>query len=320
MPRSAPDFQMPRPIATASALLFLWFAAPTFGQGPAEAPAAGELARPTIVADVVYGHKAGMALTYDVIRPANQNGAGVLYMVSGGWGSHWFPPEEVAEDRGRGRGLFAQLLRRGYVVYLVRHGSSPYFKVPDAVADVRRAVRHVRLNAAAHGVDPNRLGVTGASAGGHLSLMLGTAADAPDRRGPRARRPDDVDRASGRVAAVVALFPPTDLREIVGRNERFKALDFPRDRAAEVSPVLFATADDAPTLLIHGDRDRLVPPVSSERMRDALKDAGVRAKLVVIEGAAHGFRGEDGDRAAGLTAGWFDTHLAAPAAATSAGR
>ena len=68
----------------------------------------------------------------------------------------------------------------GFTVFAVRHGSSPLFKVPDAVDDVRRATRYIKANAREWGVDPDRLGVFGGSAGGHLSLMLGTTGDAGD--------------------------------------------------------------------------------------------------------------------------------------------
>ena len=122
-----------------------------------------------IVPDVVYGHKLGMALTLDVFKPSGDaNGAGILYMVSGGWVSRWRSPERMVRG-------FQPLLDKGFTVFAVRHGSSPRFKVPEAVADVRRAVQFVHANAADFGVDPTRLGVYGGSAGGHLSLMLGLA-------------------------------------------------------------------------------------------------------------------------------------------------
>ena len=120
-----------------------------------------------ITPDVVYGHKAGMALTFDVLRPANAHGGAVLYMVSGGWVSRWTPPQRLA-DR-----TFSGLLDEGLTVIAVRHGSAPRFKVPEAEADVRRALRYIRLHAGDLGVDADRLGVFGGSAGGHLSLMLG---------------------------------------------------------------------------------------------------------------------------------------------------
>src|SRR5262245_36926110 len=121
-----------------------------------------------ITPDVVYGHKDGMALTFDVYRPeAGANGAGVLFMVSGGWVSRWSPPDASAPR-------FRALLDKGFTVFSVRHGSAPRYNVPEAVEDVRRAVRYIRLHAADFGVDAARLGVFGGSAGGHLSLVVGT--------------------------------------------------------------------------------------------------------------------------------------------------
>ncbi len=133
-----------------------------------------------ITPDVVYGHKDGMALTFDVFRPSNAHGGAVLYMVSGGWVSRWGPPQRLA-----GRS-FSGLLETGLTVIAVRHGSAPRYKVPEAEADVRRALRYVRLHAADLGVDAHRLGVFGGSAGGHLSLMLGLGSARASRiRGTR---------------------------------------------------------------------------------------------------------------------------------------
>ena len=122
-----------------------------------------------ITPDVVYGHKHGMALTMDVYRPWQGNEIGVLFMVSGGWHSAWAPPKKTMA-------LFKPLLDKGFTVMAVRHGSSPKYIVPEIVQDVRRSVRFVRFNAKKLHVDPNRLGVCGFSAGGHLSLVLGMMA------------------------------------------------------------------------------------------------------------------------------------------------
>jgi len=159
-----------------------------------------------IVPDVVYGHKDGMALTFDVFKPKKDaNGAGILYMVSAGWNSIWKAPRELAGINAPDD--YRPLLDRGFTVFAVRHGSSPKYNIPAIVEDMRRSVRFIRLHAGQFGVDPERLGVTGTSAGGHLSLVLGTASDGGD---PKAT--DEVLRVSDRVAAVVAYYPPTDLR------------------------------------------------------------------------------------------------------------
>jgi acetyl esterase/lipase len=251
--------------------------------------------------DVVYGHKMGMALTFDVLKPAGANGAGVLYMVSGGWVSQWSPPDQTAKR-------FEDLLEHGFTVFAVRHGSSPVFKVPDAVDDVRRATRFIKANASEWGVDPARLGVFGGSAGGHLSLMLGTTGDDGD---PNAA--DAVLRESSKVAAVVAYFPPVDLDGLAGPNDRFPALDFDPAKAQAVSPIRYVSADDAPSLMIHGDKDELVPLRNSERILDAFKKAGVDTNLIVIAGGKHGFEGDHAVTARTAMREWFEAHLGKPA-------
>lgn len=259
-----------------------------------------------ITPDVIYGHKAGMALTFDVIRPVeNEKGVGVLFMVSGGWISRWFPPESVVQNGAGPSNSFSRLVDEGYTLFLVRHGSSPYFKVPDAVADVRRAVRFIRLHAEEYGVDPDRLGVFGGSAGGHLSLMLGTASDSGDQSAA-----DEIEQQSNRVAAVVAYFPPTKIDEFFHLTPQFPALDFDKDLAGSVSPLLHVTSDDAPTLLVHGDKDELVPLSNSERIHEAFVEQNVPAELIVIEGAAHGFGDEGNARATQALLDWFNKHLA----------
>ncbi len=280
-------------------LLLCSLAAPAVAQSRTTPPATARVSPfPTPIPDVVYGHKDGMALTFDVFRPNKANGAGVLFMVSAGWYSTWVAPD-LAVAR------FAGLLDKGFTVFAVRHGSSPRYNVPEAAADVERAVRYVRLNAANWAVDPDRLGVYGGSAGGHLSLMLGLD---PDSGNANAR--DAVLRTKSGVAAVVAYFPPVDLRPLVGPSERFPALNFSRDLAATVSPILFVSADDPPSLLIHGDADRLVPMQQSVVIHDALKKAGVATDFIVIPGGDHGFTNPAHSRQAeSAMIAWFERWL-----------
>ncbi len=160
-------------------------------------------------------------------------------MVSGGWYSKWSPPEQMQP-------LFRPLLDRGFTVFAVRHGSSPKFSIPEAVGDVRRAVRFIRQHAEEYKIDPDKLGVFGFSAGGHLSLVLGTASDngKPDAN-------DAVEGQSNRVAAVVAVVAPTDLRIMVWEApdhlpayKNFPALELELAEAAKYSPIVHVTADD----------------------------------------------------------------------------
>ncbi|WP_165252509.1 alpha/beta hydrolase [Paludisphaera soli] len=272
--------------------------------------------------DVVYGRKHGMALTMDVFTPkANANGAGIVWMVSGGW----YSAHEAINA-----GSIAEYLKRGYTVFAVVHGSQPRFTIPEVVEDVNRAVRFIRFHAADYHVDPDRLGVTGGSAGGHLSLMLGTAGALGN---PFAK--DPVDRGSSRVQAVACFFPPTDFfnygkpgENALGRGilQGFKApFDFnqldPKDKVyrpitdeamrevigRQICPITHVTPDDPPTLIIHGDADELVPIQQAEIVIEKLKEKGVEAKLVVKPGAGHGWGDIGKDNA--ILADWFDQHL-----------
>src|SRR5262245_8109116 len=156
--------------------------------------------RVKIEPDVIYRRKDGMALACDVLRPAKANGAGILWIQSGGWYSVWTDPKVWAKNAG-------PLLAKGFTVFSVRHASAPKYTVPDAVADVRRAVRFLRMRAKEYAVDPERLGAIGGSAGGHLALMLATTGDDGN-----AQAKDTTLRQPSRIACAVALFAPTDLR------------------------------------------------------------------------------------------------------------
>jgi acetyl esterase/lipase len=258
---------------------------------------------------VVYGHKDGVALVYDVIHPDEPSGAGVVYMVSGGWFSVWQPPE-------RRLAQFQGLLDAGFTVFAVHHASAPRYKVPEAVSDVRAAVRHIQANAESYGVDAGRLGVWGGSAGGHLSLMLGLNPEAPPLSAPAEGRGSMLGphylyaEDPAPLAAVVAYYPPVDLRPLAGPNERFPALDFPAEQAAGISPILFVSDDDPPVLLIHGDADELVPIRNSEALTAEFEKVGVAHDFIVIEGGDHGFR-NPADRSAAYQAmvAWFKAHL-----------
>ena len=253
----------------------------------------------TIKSDVVYGHKDGMALVYDVLMPDSANGAAILFMMSGGWYSSWAAPDTRARQV------------PGY------HGSAPRYHVPDAYSDVSRAVRHVKLNAVSYGVDVNRIGVTGGSAGGHLSLMLGLDSDT----GKNDER-DAVMQVDNSVAAVVAYFPPVAFREEeslpvgivnnVAEEEllsRFPALDYDPELVPTVSPILFVDANDPPTLLIHGDEDPLVDVTHSYAIKEKFEKEGVESELIVIPGGKHGFGGEDAARANKARLEWFQKFL-----------
>jgi acetyl esterase/lipase len=282
--------------------------------------------------DVIYGRKFGTALTMDVFTPKEKaNGAGLVWVVSGGWFSDHSiinPPYPFVTP----------FTKRGYTVFAVVHGSQPKYTIPEILQDMHRAVRYIRSHAADYGIDPDRIGIYGASAGGHLSCMQGALGKEGD-----ANAKDPVDRASSRVQAVACFFPPTDFLNYGNTGEialgtgtlkdfrppfDFEELDAsvkaPRlieDEAKRqeigktISPAYHATKDDPPTLIIHGDADKLVPIQQAELFIEALKNAGVEAKLVSKPGAAHGWA--DILKDLETLADWFDAHLktkASPAA------
>jgi len=240
--------------------------------------------------DVVYGHKAGMALTYDVFRPIDSaNGAGIIHVVSGGWNSRYNPPDSVVTN-------YQPFLDAGFTVFALRHGSSPQFNIPETVDDIILGSWNIHDNAARFGVDSARLGIFGGSSGGQLALMAGLSGT---------RHP---------VSAIVAFFAPADLRGIPDfLKTMMPALDFDSTLAAGVSPVLFASPDDPPTLLIHGDKDYVVPSWQSEKMYAALQASNVDSKLIVYKGMMHGnlygAKGKYHEEATREMIGWFQDHL-----------
>ena len=264
----------------------------------------------TIEADVIYGRKDGMALTYDVLKPENANGAAIIFMMSGGWYSSWSPPDRVALQ-------FADLLDAGFTVIPLYHGSAPRYKIPDAVNDVNLATMHIKKSAADYGVDPDRIGVTGGSAGGHLALMVGLATEQVQATAAAAEGELDAS-----LAAIVAYFPPVDFRQAetaatgiiseVGQDElysRFPALIFDEALIPAVSPITHVDSDDPPTLLVHGDADPLVHISHSFVMSEQLKSNNIESDFLVIEGGKHGFRGENSAIANRARLAWFEEHL-----------
>ncbi len=260
--------------------------------------------------DIIYGRKYGLALTMDVFKPEHPNGAAVLFMVSGGF---------FSAKEGINPYLLQAFFDHGYTVFAIVHGSQPKFIIPEITSDIHRAVRFIRHNASRWGIDPNKLGISGASAGGHLSLTMGTQG-----RPGAADAKDPVDRESSAVQAVACFFPPTDFLNYgapgvdavgVGILSQFKpAFGTKSDTAesrqtygTEISPIYFLSSNTAPTLIIHGDADKLVPIQQAEIFVAKAKELGVKAELVRREGKEHGWVGieKDGE----ILAKWFDDKL-----------
>ena len=262
------------------------------------------------VEDVIYRRKFGTALTLDLFQPEKPNGCAILFMVSGGF----FSSHEAINPKS-----YQPFLDRGYTVFAVVHGSQPKFTIPEIVQDIHRAVRFVRHHAAKYGVNPEKFGITGGSAGGHLSLTLGT------QGGPgTADAKVPIDRESSAVQAVACFFPPTDFLNYgqpdedavgVGILKDFKPAfgsrsDTPEGRqqlGREISPIYFVSSNLPPTLIIHGNADKLVPIQQAETFVKRAQEAGATARLLVKEGKAHGWPDLGADMPA--LANWFDEHL-----------
>lgn len=263
---------------------------------------------------ILYGTRNGTALTLDVLRPRNPNGLGVAFMVSGGWKSKG--PGETPSW------MYAPVLRRGYTVFAISHVSQPKASVQEIFEDVQRGIRFVRHNATHYGIDPDRLGVIGGSAGGHLSLMLAT------RGGPGpAQAPDPIDRASSAVQAVAIFYPVTDLIDLGTSTENLHDGGPPKsftkafgptvtnlvawtNIGRALSPLYHVHTSQPPVLIHHGTADTLTPPEQSERFQKASRALGRTVELVYHPGGRHGWLTLPLD--VRHLAAWFDIHLKQP--------
>lgn len=260
---------------------------------------------------IAYGKRDNRELALDVFRPVQPNGYGILMLVSGGWKSQkpgTFPVW-----------MATPLLRRGYTVFPIYHISQPDSSVMEIIEDMNRAVRYVRHHAKEYGIRPDRLGVTGGSAGGHLSLMLAT------RGGPgKPDAEDPVDRESSAVQAVAIFFPVTDLINLGKSTENLNDGGPPKSfRRAfgpqgtnvavwkiigrESSPLYHVTSNLPPILIHHGDADTLTPLEQSEWFQDKARAVGKPITLVVHPGGKHGWLSMPYD--IGKFADWYDRHL-----------
>lgn len=186
--------------------------------------------------------------------------------------------------------------RLGYTVASINYRLSQHATFPAQIEDCKAAVRHLRANADKYNIDPNRFGAWGASAGGHLVALLGTTG------GVREFDKGENLKVSSRIQAVCDYFGPTDFTKMSGFPTQMEhdAPDSPeakliggpvqenKDKCRRADPITYVTKDDPPFLIVHGDKDPLVPHNQSEILLEALKKAKVKAKLHIVEGGGHG--------------------------------
>jgi len=239
--------------------------------------------------DVVYGQAGGQELILDFAKPTICRGQKVplvVYAHSGGWRSG---------DKAEGflRGDSKMFFELGFAVASVNYRLAPQFHFPAQIQDCKLAIRYLRINADAFAIDPDRIGVWGSSAGGHLVSLMATADDDDGLEGP------GLEGVSSRVSAIVDQYGPTDLTVDPSQttNEgRSMVLDFlgcPSsdcpELARQASPVTYATSDDPPILILHGEKDSLVPYSQAERFAERLRLAGNACALIKVKNAEHGF-------------------------------
>ena len=264
--------------------------------------------------NVEFSNPQDQHLKLDLARPAKTEelAPAIVCIHGGGWA---FGNKEGWD------GVCRQFALRGYVAASVAYRFAPKYKFPDQVNDVKAAVRWLRANATRLKIDPNRLGAVGDSAGGHLSMMLGTTGEEkefekePNNGGEkRGENPG----LSSRVQCVVDFYGPADLTRGYGMSPAvdklyrdFMGVDLEHGRRQHVlaSPLYWVTPDSAPMLLIHGTKDPIVSYQQAIWMRDRLKAAEVEVELLPIEGGGHGFGGADLQRAHDAMFAFFDKHL-----------
>lgn len=206
----------------------------------------------------------------------------LIFLHGGGWTSG-------SKSGGMGFEGLPALTAAGYTLASIDYRLAPRYKMPAMIEDAKCAVRSFRAHAAEYGIDPGRIGVLGASAGAQLAAMLGTADE------PAGFDVGEYAGYSSRVQAVVDLAGPSDFRVPFTSGTDYRGLavqvfgtDDPNDPLfAAASPVTWVSADDAPFLILHGDKDQNVPISQSQELYNKLKAAGVETELVVVRNAGH---------------------------------
>jgi acetyl esterase/lipase len=255
---------------------------------------------------LVYSTPEGASLAMNLARPKADVGLrpAVLCIHGGGF---------RAGKRESYDALCVKLAERGFVAATITYRLAPVHRFPAAVHDCKAAVRFLRANADKYNIDPNKLGVTGGSAGGHLAQFLGVTAHVPQFEGTGGN-----PEQSSSVACVVNVYGPSDFTKSYGKSvDAHEVLPLWFGGNLETafkqhilgSPLYWVTPDAAPTLCIHGTEDKYVAHEQAVWLVDKLKAATVDAELLTLEGAGHGFKGADAERADKALFDYFQSRL-----------
>lgn len=237
------------------------------------------------VPDLTYCTMSGIPQKLDLYFP--QAGAAgplplLVYVHGGGW---------TGGDKRQGSEIvdIPAMSRRGYAVAAVNYRRAPEHKFPAPLNDVKCAIRFLRANASTYRLDPNRIGIWGGSAGGHLSAFVGlTDASAGFDVGEYYEQPSSV-------CAVADLFGPSDLTVDMTLLQKlllyraFGTIDPRAPILKQASPVNYISRGAPPFLILQGDQDDVVPLAQSRVFYELLKAAGVDATFVVVKNANHNF-------------------------------
>lgn len=266
---------------------------------------AADAPKTKLVEDIVYSTVDGRELKLDMIMPAEGDGPfpGLIVIHGGAW---------RAGNKKDVRFAMEEAAKRGYVAISPQYRFCPKDLFPKQVYDVKAAVRWLRTNAKEYKVDPDHLGATGFSAGGHLSLMLGSTGPDDGLEGDA-----PAGSPSSRVQAVVNYFGPTDLgasdipevsKPLVSGFIGGSAKDKPEE-VKKASPLTYVTKDDPPTLTFQGTKDPLVPHTQATKLADAQTKAGVAGRVELMVGAGHGWAGPELKHTLDETFAFFDRYL-----------
>ncbi len=265
--------------------------------------------------NITYGKVSDTELKLDLARPQGDGPfPAIVFIHGGGWSGG---------NRQGYRGQIQDAAKRGYVAVTISYRlmqfdqakketttATPIF--PAQIHDAKAAIRWLRANAKKYHINPDRIGVTGGSAGGHLSLLVGLTDPASNLEGDSGN-----PEQSSRVQAVVNVFGPT---EMVGCYEKSSVAWIFRlfmggtpseaaERYKAASPVTYVSKDDPPVLTLHGDQDALVPVEQAKLLDEKMKAAGASHALMIFQGQGHGFGGEHDKKAWEATWEFFDRHL-----------
>jgi acetyl esterase/lipase len=249
-----------------------------------------------ITKDVCYETVGGTNLRMDLLRSSLATGALPLVILihGGGW---------AAGDKSSMEAFALGLAKAGFATASVDYRLAPANKFPAALIDVKTALQYILQHAKELKINPNRIGVVGGSAGAHLALMLATTtADTEAFKSSSEASPCPIK-------AAVSIAGPTDLTanfsaqgNDILKNFFGKKRDEDLALYKQASPINYVTRFSAPILLIHGDKDELVPYSQSESFLSACKQAGVSANLITIPNGGHGSGGTKADNDASIRA------------------